>query len=438
MNFARYAHLLRRPGVAPLLAVGMAARLPHSAAGILLTLHVVRTLGLDWTAAGTAAAVMTVGIALGAPWRGRRIDTVGLRRALVPSVVAEAAVWSAVPHVPYHWLLPLAFLGGVFALPVFSVVRQALGVMTAGETRRSAFALDAIATELVFMAGPALAALVAIGAGTPAGLTAVGLVGAASGLVLMWLNPPTRSGQSGAVAESDAKEERRGAEAAVVASAPAHLAEAEAGLLDAGGKETRARVARRGRTFRRRFGWVGAGVVAVFIAAAGAGLLLSGSEVAMIAVLERIGAVGELGIVFAFWCGASVVGGLVYGSMRRRVSPLALLLGMSVLTVPMFWADGTWALALLAIPPGLLCAPLLSAASERLADLVPEERRGEAMGWYGSALTGGTALGSPLVGLVIDAGSPGGGFVVVGVAGAALCLAALAAQGARRRRAALV
>ncbi|MEE1621986.1 MFS transporter [Zafaria sp. J156] len=434
MNFVRYAHLLRQPGVAWLLAAGMVARFPHSAAGILLTLHVVQTLGREWTAAGTVAALMTVGIALGAPWRGRQVDTHGLRRALLPSVLVEGAVWTAAPHVSYEWLLLLAFVGGVFAVPVFSVVRQALGVMTAGDTRRSAFALDSIATELVFMCGPALAAVIATSASTRLGLTGVGIAAALSGLVLMWLNPPTRSGQPGAVVPSEPAEERKGAEASVVAAAPLHLAEAEAELIPAGLKETRRRIQQRGRGFRHRFAWVTAGVVGVFLAASGAGLVLAGSEVAVVAVLQGMDRVAELGIVFVFWCGASLVGGLVYGALPFRLPPLVLLLAMSVLSVPLLFAQDTLTLALLTVGPGLLCAPVLASASERLTELVREERRGEAMGWYGSALTGGTALGSPLVGLAIDNGSTAAAFVLIGVAGSLLSLAALTAQLLRRRR----
>ena len=79
--------------------------------------------------------------------------------------------------------------------------------------------------------------------------------------------------------------------------------------------------------------------------------------------------------------------------MHRPISPILLLLGMSALTIPMAFAQDTWTLCLLSLLPGLLCAPVLSAASEKVAELVDERRRGEAMGWYGSALTGGVALG---------------------------------------------
>ena len=117
MNFTLYRELLAIRPIRRLLVVGMIARIPHSAAGVLLTLHIVLTLGEGYAAAGAAAAVMTIGIALGAPWRGRRVDTAGLRTALIPSVVSETVIWSIVPHVSYQWLLPLVFVGGCSHCP---------------------------------------------------------------------------------------------------------------------------------------------------------------------------------------------------------------------------------------------------------------------------------------------------------------------------------
>ena len=47
------------------------------------------------------------------------------------------------------------------------------------------------------------------------------------------------------------------------------------------------------------------------------------------------------------------------------------------------------------------------------------------MGWYGSALTAGVALGAPLAGVFIDAVGPSGGFAAVGIAGVVLCATGL-------------
>ncbi len=431
MNFALYRELLAIRPIRRLLLVGMVARIPHSAAGVLLTLHIVLTLGQGYAAAGAAAAVMTIGIALGAPWRGRRVDTVGLRTALIPSVISETVIWSVVPHLSYQWLLPLVFVGGLLTLPIFSVVRQSLGVLAEGDQRRTAFALDAITTEVVFMIGPAAGAVVATSGFTVAGLTVVGVATSLSGLFLMWFNPPTRSEE---LTVECAEDEQHAAEAAVVSTAPAHVQEAAAELAPAGAA-TSAAQGLRGK-LADGFSWFTATVAALFAVAAGAGMVLSGTDVGIVAALQIGGHQSEIGIVFVFWCAASVVGGVIYGAMHRPIPPIFLLLGMAALTLPMAFAHDTWTLAFVSVLPGLLCAPVLSAASEKVADLVSEERRGEAMGWYGSALTAGVALGSPLAGVFIDVMGPSGGFVSVGVAGVVLCLVGLALQQRRRRAAA--
>ncbi|MHA7239131.1 MFS transporter [Arthrobacter sp. TMS1-12-1] len=417
MNFAVYRDLLRMRPVRTLLLVGMIARFPHSAAGVLLTLHVVQTLDRGYAEAGAVAAVVTIGIAVGAPWRGRRIDSAGLRRALVPSIVAEAVIWSVAPHLSYQWLLVAALVGGLFTLPAFSVIRQALGVLVDGDRRRTAFTLDAISTEVIFMAGPAVGVVLATQVSTVLGLTLVGIATASAGLFLLWFNPPTRSDQL-----PDA--------VTVAASAPAGINEAAADLIgarNAGSEEHHAgSLLRRG--VRKVFPWFTVPLAMVMVTAAGAGLVLSGSEVGIVAALEHAGNEGQLGLVFVAWCAASVVGGLLYGALHRPVPPSLLLLGMALLTLPMGFAETTLSLALLSIPAGLLCAPVLSAASEKVADLVTEERRGEAMGWYGSALTSGVALGAPIAGVLIDAVGPWGGFTAVGVVAALVGVAGFMAR----------
>ncbi|MHA7305777.1 hypothetical protein ACX80E_11125 [Arthrobacter sp. TMN-49] len=67
VNFAAYREILAIGSVRRLLLVGMVARIPHAAAGVLLTLHVVESMKLSYAAAGTVAAAITIGIALGAP-----------------------------------------------------------------------------------------------------------------------------------------------------------------------------------------------------------------------------------------------------------------------------------------------------------------------------------------------------------------------------------
>jgi MFS family permease len=425
VNFAGYRALLRIAPVRRLLLIAMVARIPHAAAGVLLTLHVVETLHMSYAAAGGVAAAITVGMAVGAPWRGRQVDIRGLRRALVPSVIAEVAVWSTAPFLNYELLLVAAVVGGLFAVPIFSVVRQALGVMVPQHQRRTAYALDSMGAEITFMIGPAAGVMLATTTHTAVGLVIIGVSSALAGLLLMLANPPTRTGQKGAcldLAQSAAQPAADGAGQVTIS------------VLAGATNRSGTRLGRFWGAARGNLSWVNLAVLAVLGASLGAGLVLSGTDVGMVAVLRHNGQVGELGIVFFFWCGASLLGGLIYGSLRRSINPLWLLGAMALLTIPMGFATNSWTLGMLSILPGLLCAPVLTSSAEHIADLVEERRRGEAMGWYGSSMTIGSALGAPFAGAMIDAVGPWSGFVVIGALAGVLAAAGLITQKARRGR----
>src|SRR4051812_30712485 len=133
MSLAPYRRVLARPGVPRLLVFAAFARVPATAAGVVLTLHVVMPLHLGYAAAGLVATAATVGMAIGSPWRGRAVDRLGLRRALIPSIVAGAAGWGAAPFVPYRVLLVVALAGGGLGLPVFTGTPPSLSRLVTGE-----------------------------------------------------------------------------------------------------------------------------------------------------------------------------------------------------------------------------------------------------------------------------------------------------------------
>ena len=64
------------------LVLGTLVRAPVFASGVLLTVHVVTTLGRSYAAAGVLAAAATVAVAVSGPWRGRLLDRFGLRRVV--------------------------------------------------------------------------------------------------------------------------------------------------------------------------------------------------------------------------------------------------------------------------------------------------------------------------------------------------------------------
>jgi MFS family permease len=395
MSLTPYRRVLARPGVLRLLLFSVLARVPATAAGVVLTIHVVTALGLGYAAAGLVATSSTVGMALGGPWRGRAVDRLGLRRALVPSIVAEAAVWASAPFVGYHLLLVVAFAGGVLGLPIFTVTRQSLSVLVPEEQRRTAYSLDSMGVEVSFAVGPALGVVVATQLSSTVALLGVGVCMVAAGLALFVVDPPTRSVEAAQVAEV-----------------------AATGDTAAGGVGS----------------WFTPGLAAVLAASAAATLVLSGTDVGVVALLRSHEAVPFTGVVFAAWSLGSMTGAAVYGALRRPVSPLVLLGGLAVLTIPVGLAPSPWLLAAAILPAGALCAPVITATAEEVTRRVPERVRGEAMGWHGSAMTVGIALGAPLAGSAIDATGPWAGFAAVGVVGAVLALAGLAVQHLLSRR----
>lgn len=382
-----YSDVLRLPGVLRLFVVALVARVPHAMSGVVLTLHVVTALDEGYARAGVVAASMTVGVAVGAPWRGRLVDRLGLRRALLPSVLVESAVWLAAPHLSYTPLVVVVFVGGVFLVPVFSVVRQSLAVLVPPAQQKAAFALDSVLTELTFMLGPVVGTLLATQGSTVLALTVVGVATVGAGVLLLWADPPTRSAPGAAAAP-----------------------------VPAGGR------------------WLTPQLVVVLLAAVAAAFVLVGTDVSLVAALNDEGRAADVGWMVALWAGGSVVGGLLHGASARQPSPLLLVALLALATLPAAFVPGPVALAVAVFVAGLPCAPALASINARLVRLVPEHRRGEVMGWSGTMQTVGNALGAPLCGWTIDRAGAGAGFLTAAVVGGAVAATGLVVTAAVRRR----
>lgn len=384
-----YGQVLRSPGTVPLYIAAFLARIPLMAVPLVLTLLVVEGLGGTYGQAGLVAAAETVGAAIGAPWRGRMIDRLGLRRALLPSIAVLFVVYPLAAVSSYLWLLPLGFLAGLFIAPVHSIVRISLAATLPSTHHRSAFALDSVCAEASFIIGPAAAGALVVAASPQVALVSVAAT-VAVGLAILWrLDPPTRSEESVSVAREPGSR------------------------------------------------WLTTDLVFLFLISGGAMIALMATDLGIIAVLRELDAVGLVGIVYLGWGLSSLVGGLIYGARPASIRPSYLLVAMGALTIPIGVAHTPWVLALTCIPAGLLCAPIMTACSEWIAKLTDEAWRGEAMGYQATAFTVGGAIASPLIGLAIDHEGAAAGFAAGGGAAVLIAVAALAAQRVTRRAAAV-
>jgi MFS family permease len=375
-----YRQTLALPGVRTLLVLVFLAKVPAAAGGMVLTLQVAVGLEHGYGAAGTAGAVVTIGMAVGASFLGRLIDRFGLRPILVLTMVANAVFWVLGPQLPYAALLVAGFAAGFLELPVMSIGRQTIAAVVPPDLRRTAYSIDSVSTELAYMVGPAAAVLIATQFSTVTSMYAMAGAVVTAGATLLVVNPPVRS-----------EEERA--------------------------SDTGERVPRRS--------WLGPRMVAVLVIAAGAVFILAGTEVAIVAQLRSTDQLAYTGLVIGVWSAVSAIGGLVYGAMSRSPGQVTLMALLGLLTLPIGLASGQWWwLALALIPASALCAPTIAATGEEVSRLAPAAARGEATGMQSSAFTLGAAAGAPAVGFVVDHSAPGWGFAVAGLGGVIVAVVA--------------
>ncbi|MFV0460813.1 MAG: MFS transporter [Actinomycetales bacterium] len=387
MTWAAYREVLSDRRVAVLLLLGIFVRVP-AAGGLAMTFYVVESLDRSYAAAGLVMTALTIGHALGAPWRGRRVDQVGLRPALRAPILVET-VGYAVASVAGYWPLAiLAFVIGIFTLPSFSAIRQALVAAVPVERRRTVLSLDSIGVELTFMTAPALVAWVATSYSPGVALRGLAVTACVAGVALYAYNP-------------------------------ALVGEGEDATV-AGAADPRA--------------WVSARLVAALVVCTGAAIVLFGTDVSIFARLRELDALPQTGIVFAVWSVGSILGALVYGQLRSPPSPAWLLLGLAVCTAPLALMHSVPAMSAAVLVAGFLCAPVIVATAEVVTEAAPANRRGTALGWHGSALTTGGAVAGPYAGVMMDRFGAGAGPVAVAVVGGVLAVAgfALVARSASR------
>lgn len=390
MHLAPYRSVLRIPGMRLFMLVALIARIPGTATSTALTLSVVLDRHLGYGAAGAASAAFTIGLAIGSPLLGRVVDRRGPRPVLCVTGVAALVFWTAAPLLPFAALLPAAVAGGMLQVPIMALVRQSLAARVPPQERRQAYSLDSMAVEISFMVGPALAVLLITQLGD--GISTLRSVGVALAFsaAVMWAYNPRVTGQDAA---------------AVAGASPA-----------------------------TRRSWLGPGFVLVLFVAAAATVVLSGTDVSIVAVLRAHGQVQWAGVTIIVWCAASMIGGFIHGAIPRPLGMLTLMTLLGAATIPVGMAHSWLLLAVALIPAGLACAPTVAQTIVAVSHAVPESARGEAIGLHSAALTLGNALGAPLAGAVIDHSSPAFGFASVGLVGAAGALAAAAVAVARRAR----
>jgi MFS family permease len=385
---SKYRLVLVRPGAARLFLSALVARLPQGMAPLAVLL-LVRGATHSYTAAGVAVGAEALATAGCAPFVGRLVDRAGRRRVLGPMALAQAVMYvllvlAADAHAGAAALVLLAALSGALLPPIAPVVRALLGEMFPDlDSRETAYSLEAVLQELIWITGPLVVALLIT-------LTSVSNVVALLGVVCLTgtgvflRSPLTRTG--------------------------------------AGAGQTGRRSALASPELRALLGPV---------ALTGAGL--GAIEVGLPSLALHAGSRPASGLLLALWSVGSMVGGLWYGSRVWR-SPLRTryqtLLGVAVLcTAPLIAARSIAAGMVCSVLAGLTIAPMFSCQYALVGRSVSAGSETEAFTWVSAALIGGFSAGSALGGAAIGQAGVSAPFVV---SCAATMLAALLAVGSRQ------
>ena len=154
-----YLALLRVPGAARFCVTGMVGRAPMSMFGLGTVLLVAASTG-HYGLAGLVAGAGSVGYAIAAPQVARLADRFGQRRVLRPLAAVFAVscgvfVTCTELHAPL-WVLMITGCAAGSSMPSLgSMVRARWSVLLDGTPLlHSAFALESVVDEMIFVIGP--------------------------------------------------------------------------------------------------------------------------------------------------------------------------------------------------------------------------------------------------------------------------------------------
>ncbi|MDT0345670.1 MFS transporter [Streptomyces litchfieldiae] len=382
-----YLELLRARHVLWLLTGTLVGRLPNATAALAVVLFA-RAEGSSYSLAGVLAALYGLATAVGQPLLGRLVDLYGQLRVMLPAAVVSALAMTAFALVGTE---PLAFscvavlVAGLATPPLEGGLRALwASVLTHGDRLHRAYALDAVAQEVMFAGGPLLVMLLVAVLSEAAALYVINAFGLLGALCVVLSRP-----------------------------------------------------SRRWRAAPREAHWLGAlrsrGLLALLACFFFVGVALGAIAVAAVAYADERGDELVASYLLSATGAGALVGGLWYGARhwigaaetRLRLLVAALALGF----LPLALAPGSVPLmTLLAGVAGLFLAPALACSFVVIDGHAPTGTVTEAFSWLVTTFGVGAAAGTAAVGPVIEQGGETAGFGLVGVAGGLALLVLIATR----------
>lgn len=390
--FGPYREVLRTPGVLAFSMSGLVARLPLSMYGLAIVFAVEAATD-SYGQAGLVAGAALVGQAAGAPVQARIADRWGQFHMLMPILAAHGLLLglllATLGNVGQLALAGIAVLGGMTFPQIGALVRARWARLHARTPRlQTAYALESIFDEVVFVTGPPLVTLLATTVHPNAGIVANLVLTVGGGTVFA----AQRSTDPGPRQESSSSANLRLPVLTMV--------------------------------------WL----VAAFAFMGG---VFGSMEVVTVAFTDEAGAPGVAGLILAMFAAGSLVAGVITGAinwkfpLRQRFTVGQAILALAM--VPLPFISPLILLGAAAFIAGFAISPTLISGFSLVEAEVPAGRLTEGLAWASTALAAGVALGAAVSGPVVDAsGASVAYWVTVGL-GALAALACIVGRTAERQ-----
>ena len=341
---------------------GFIARLPVSMVGIGILMYVEAERG-SYTIAGAVSGSISIAAAIGGPLSSRLVDKLGQHRVLpiqiLLIVLCSMALVVLIPSdVPAPYLFIFSIGSGLAYPSIGALVRSRwTALLVSGPVLLTAFSIESIIDELIFIVGPTIAAT-----------TSVKLHPAAPQIIAMFL----------------------------LAGGGLWLASmrsTEPPINKHQGKHGKPVILQNGLIYM----W------GVHIAI---GMFFGAVETSIIAFTKLAGQPIYGGIVMAVWAFGSLLGGFVYGGLHFKSALHDQLIVVTLLLVPataaMVFVDSILMLALLSIAAGIGISPLLIASAAITQRRSPVGRTTEAIASMYAGIGLGFAFAAAMAGWLID------------------------------------
>jgi MFS family permease len=364
-----YRAVLRTPDACGAFLLSLVGRLCYGIVGLSLILTLTAD-GRNYGFAGLVMALFGAAVVLASPFRARLVDQYGPRRTLPPMAAAFAAVLVALALIPARSgasdaaVAVLAAAAGASAPPLGVVMRTLWSALIDDRgVLQSAYSLDGVAEELLYVAGPVIAGVITVVARPAVGLlVSAGL--AVAGTALFLRSPALRRWP------------------APVAGAASPTADAAPGQ-----------------------GSAGRAILALALATGAIGLCLGGLGLVIVAFSQARHDPAALAWIEAGQSAGSALGGFGYGAVAWRVPArqrlVLLVAGLAVVLIPAALSPDLLVLALLVALAGVLVAPALATGYALTADLASPQARSRAGNWVSSGYNAGSSAGAVLSGQLI-------------------------------------